>query len=141
MGKRKKLCHYCQERPGVTRDHIVPRARGGSNEAWNIVPACVKCNSAKANKWPTCPCLICTYARERYESPLAVMQREARPVGNARDYFDALMKEREREEAIERSKESIRRRAQAEGPVEPLPFMGAGARLDSARQTDDKEKD
>lgn len=89
----------------------------------------------------TCSCLVCTYARERFVSPLAVLQREARPVGNASDYFDALMKEREREKAIERSKASIRRRAQAEGAVEPLPFMGAAARLDPASQTDDKEKD
>ena len=58
-------CHYCPE-PATTRDHIVPRSKGGRNAAWNIVPACVSCNSAKAAKDPTCSCEICREAVRRH---------------------------------------------------------------------------
>ena len=58
-------CHYCPE-PATTRDHIVPRSKGGRNAAWNIVPACVSCNSAKAAKDPTCPCEKCRLAVARH---------------------------------------------------------------------------
>lgn len=50
MGKRGDLCAYCQEAPGHTWDHIVPRSRGGANMAINMVPACQPCNTAKADR-------------------------------------------------------------------------------------------
>lgn len=31
----------------VTKDHIIPRSKGGVSDAWNIVAACSKCNSSK----------------------------------------------------------------------------------------------
>lgn len=42
------LCAYCRN-PAVplTKDHIVPLARGGEHTALNIVPACQPCNSQK----------------------------------------------------------------------------------------------
>lgn len=44
-------CVYC---PGVatTRDHVIPRSRGGSNDPVNLVPACFACNHAKGNRLP-----------------------------------------------------------------------------------------
>lgn len=51
-------CHYCGAvlgKPGrnlphsFSRDHIVPRSRGGSNSASNLVPACRACNLDKGN--------------------------------------------------------------------------------------------
>jgi hypothetical protein len=48
-------CVYCGRRcqcsPGepnnMTLDHVVPLSRGGTNDRWNIVPACPECNQAK----------------------------------------------------------------------------------------------
>lgn len=52
---RPKRCWYCgvQMVPvGLspvrqTRDHIVPRANGGTDEWWNCVPCCRACNRRK----------------------------------------------------------------------------------------------
>lgn len=46
-------CQHCgKKEPQVklTRDHIVPISRGGSNDISNIQPLCKKCNSSKHNK-------------------------------------------------------------------------------------------
>ena len=60
-----KPCHYCHA-PGLTRDHIVPRAWGGLDRAWNVVPACRACNGHKAASWPTCQCPACAHAVSRW---------------------------------------------------------------------------
>lgn len=45
------LCAYCGTRPErLTADHVVPLARGGSNDIANIVPACLSCNASKGAK-------------------------------------------------------------------------------------------
>lgn len=49
-------CAYCghelhhQDPADVTLDHVVPLARGGTNEASNLVCACRSCNSARQDK-------------------------------------------------------------------------------------------
>lgn len=56
-------CHYCGrifaapfapqpsgDERWKTRDHVVPRCRGGTNEPWNIVAACWRCNIDKGTK-------------------------------------------------------------------------------------------
>lgn len=53
-------CYWCrctvyygvQRHPGIpsnlaTRDHLVPRSRGGTNDRQNIVVACYKCNQER----------------------------------------------------------------------------------------------
>jgi 5-methylcytosine-specific restriction endonuclease McrA len=49
-------CQYC-ERPltstNVTRDHVIPRSKGGPDHWTNVVAACKTCNSAKDDKMPT----------------------------------------------------------------------------------------
>jgi hypothetical protein len=42
-------CAYCSANGDtkLVRDHVVPRARGGPDNAFNIVMACEPCNSAK----------------------------------------------------------------------------------------------
>lgn len=55
-------CHYCGQRELLTRDHIVPRARGGVDESWNVVLACEKDNLAKSHDHPECPCSSCKSA-------------------------------------------------------------------------------
>jgi 5-methylcytosine-specific restriction endonuclease McrA len=42
-------CAYCFKH-GNTLDHVVPRARGGTNTWGNVVVACTKCNNKKADK-------------------------------------------------------------------------------------------
>lgn len=49
------LCMYCGEPFGereLTRDHIVPRSRGGHDLWNNVVSACRRCNQRKGNRLP-----------------------------------------------------------------------------------------
>jgi hypothetical protein len=50
-------CAYCGSEGALTRDHVKPLAKGGSNTLANIVPACLSCNSAKrdADDWTPNP--------------------------------------------------------------------------------------
>lgn len=36
----------------ATRDHIIPRSRGGTGAAWNLAACCPPCNRNKADKLP-----------------------------------------------------------------------------------------
>ena len=49
------LCLYCGQRfsPGqLTRDHIIPRSRGGQDKWTNVATACGRCNHAKGARTP-----------------------------------------------------------------------------------------
>jgi 5-methylcytosine-specific restriction endonuclease McrA len=43
-------CCYCGSDKNLTKDHVVPLSRGGTNYIENIVPACHSCNSSKGVK-------------------------------------------------------------------------------------------
>ncbi|HXE57732.1 MAG TPA: HNH endonuclease [Gemmatimonadales bacterium] len=52
-------CQYCgrtqdelRQRECLTRDHLVPLSRGGTNEWTNVVTACSSCNTRKGNHLP-----------------------------------------------------------------------------------------
>ena len=52
-------CQYCartgaelKPRETLTRDHLIPISRGGTNEWTNVVTACSPCNTRKANHLP-----------------------------------------------------------------------------------------
>lgn len=52
-------CQYCgrraselKPRESLTRDHLIPMSRGGTNEWANVVTACSPCNTKKANRMP-----------------------------------------------------------------------------------------
>jgi len=46
-------CAYCLNKfDKLTPDHIIPLARGGSNDISNIIPACGSCNYSKQAKTP-----------------------------------------------------------------------------------------
>ena len=65
----KLYCHYCQKEIPVgkeTRDHVVPRARGGVDLRWNRVWSCAPCNLRKADNFPTCDCNFCRRTRRRH---------------------------------------------------------------------------
>ncbi|HEY3257591.1 MAG TPA: HNH endonuclease, partial [Gemmatimonadaceae bacterium] len=53
-------CQYCgrmqidlKPRESLTRDHLVPLSRGGTNDWTNVVTACSLCNTRKANSLPS----------------------------------------------------------------------------------------
>ncbi len=56
--KRKRsngLCHYCKKKfhpKELTMDHIIPLARGGKSEKFNLVPCCKECNTKKNQLLP-----------------------------------------------------------------------------------------
>jgi 5-methylcytosine-specific restriction endonuclease McrA len=43
-------CHYCNRIRELTRDHVVPKSKGGPNRQWNYVPCCSPCNQRKAEQ-------------------------------------------------------------------------------------------
>lgn len=43
-------CAYCRESKPLTKDHIIPLSKGGSDFIENIQPLCRNCNSKKHNK-------------------------------------------------------------------------------------------
>ncbi len=52
-------CQFCGRPEGalgfrecLTRDHIVPLSRGGTNQWTNVVTACSSCNTRKGNRLP-----------------------------------------------------------------------------------------
>ncbi len=46
-------CQYCGVRSvPMTIDHIIPRQRGGEDSWYNLVAACVICNTRKGNRTP-----------------------------------------------------------------------------------------
>lgn len=54
-GTEGARCAYClveQPLTQLTRDHIIPSSRGGTNAADNLVLACTACNSAKGSRTP-----------------------------------------------------------------------------------------
>jgi 5-methylcytosine-specific restriction endonuclease McrA len=51
--KRSALeCVYCGSQSDLTRDHVIPVSRGGSNDPSNIVVACRTCNCTKGDRTP-----------------------------------------------------------------------------------------
>jgi len=47
------LCAYCNkhlEGADATADHIVPKAAGGTDDAWNLVASCRTCNGRKQDR-------------------------------------------------------------------------------------------
>jgi len=60
FARDRDRCQYCgrsatdlKPREGLTRDHLVPLSRGGTNDWSNVVTACGSCNTRKANRLPT----------------------------------------------------------------------------------------
>lgn len=48
--KYKGKCANCHKKTKLTRDHIMPVSRGGSNYISNIQPLCKSCNSSKRDR-------------------------------------------------------------------------------------------
>ena len=69
-GKKPRFCRYCSvllTKSGptkATKDHVVPRSKGGSNARYNIVMACYACNQAKDD---SIPFTASEHQRKRYK--------------------------------------------------------------------------
>ena len=48
--KYNNRCAFCGELKPLTKDHIIPLSKGGTNYITNIQPLCRNCNSKKNNK-------------------------------------------------------------------------------------------
>lgn len=44
---KERKCIYCGEKENLTKDHIIPKIKGGKDIPANIVLACKKCNCSK----------------------------------------------------------------------------------------------
>jgi len=53
VARQNDKCLHCPQTGNLTRDHIVPLSRGGSNYASNIQGLCKPCNSRKGARIPT----------------------------------------------------------------------------------------
>lgn len=45
----RELCRWCSTGEGLTLDHVIPAARGGSNTLSNLQLLCAACNVAKGD--------------------------------------------------------------------------------------------
>jgi hypothetical protein len=53
MKRDNHCCQYCgKQKPQMTIDHILPKARGGKSSWTNCVMSCLDCNFKKADKTP-----------------------------------------------------------------------------------------
>ncbi|MFI5206999.1 MAG: HNH endonuclease [Gemmatimonadales bacterium] len=59
FARDRYACQFCgrhqgilRERECLTRDHLIPLSRGGSNAWTNVVTACSSCNARKGNHLP-----------------------------------------------------------------------------------------
>ena len=69
--KRNPTCVYCSAH-GSDTDHLIPRLRGGPEDADNQVPACRSCNSSKGSKD------VFTWAETKGFFPLEIGKRYIR---------------------------------------------------------------
>lgn len=45
-----QACYYCGAKDSLTVDHLIPRIRGGPDDANNLIWACRSCNSSKQGR-------------------------------------------------------------------------------------------
>lgn len=86
------VCAYCAKPGELSRDHVVPRSRGGPDHAGNIVMACRLCNSAKgdrlASEWlgERCPQRVLLIEAQVNAKLKAVYKRRSKPEEPSRLY-------------------------------------------------------
>lgn len=74
-------CHYCRARLAPkdrTRDHVIPRSRGGLTIPDNLVWACKRCNEAKGDRLPTHDCKVCRKAARVHLAALGLFAEPER---------------------------------------------------------------
>ena len=81
-----QACSYCGAAEGLTVDHLIPRIRGGPDDAENLIWACRRCNSSKQGRdmlvWAT---------SKGFFPPILLLRRYIKIVArycDARGYMD-----------------------------------------------------
>lgn len=64
------VCLHCGSATQLTKDHLIPRSRGGDGDAENIVTCCASCNSSKGNAD------LMAWYRRRQKFPCLVLVRQ-----------------------------------------------------------------
>lgn len=78
-------CFYCGEyREALVLDHVVPLARGGTYDPWNLVRSCSSCNSKKSDMIPSewCPNNAGAIEIERRSNKILPRMRKGRMLDN-----------------------------------------------------------
>jgi 5-methylcytosine-specific restriction endonuclease McrA len=81
FGRDRYTCAYCGVVFGnkeLSRDHIIPRSKGGENSWMNVVAACIECNTRKANRTPEragMQLLYAPYSPNHYENLILINRR------------------------------------------------------------------
>ncbi|MFD2247709.1 HNH endonuclease [Pontibacter ruber] len=52
MRRDNYACQYCGAAKNLTLDHLLPRSRGGETSWYNLVTACMRCNTRKGDRTP-----------------------------------------------------------------------------------------
>jgi 5-methylcytosine-specific restriction endonuclease McrA len=54
FGRDRNMCCYCGRQYSnhnhLSRDHVIPRSRGGTDDWMNVVTSCLNCNAYKGNR-------------------------------------------------------------------------------------------
>lgn len=50
LDKWDRACVYCGATENLTKDHLIPLSKGGTDTEDNVVPACLRCNQKKKDK-------------------------------------------------------------------------------------------
>jgi 5-methylcytosine-specific restriction endonuclease McrA len=50
--RKARRCAYCGKHDPFTKDHVIPKSRGGSDDKSNLVWCCHSCNSKKWARTP-----------------------------------------------------------------------------------------
>ena len=68
--KAENCCSYCRGVDHLSIDHLIPVAKGGQNDAENLVLACRTCNSSKKDND-----LLTWYRKKSQNPPLLLFRR------------------------------------------------------------------
>lgn len=52
LSRRFGVCEVCASTDDITKDHWIPRSKGGTSDRWNAVRLCEKCNKDKGDTLP-----------------------------------------------------------------------------------------
>lgn len=90
FARDRRTCMYCGTQLAdrqLTRDHVLPKSRGGGDAWENVVTACRRCNGKKADRTPeeaSMPLLALPYAPNYAE---ALLMRNRRILADQADFL------------------------------------------------------